>query len=82
MAGKTERTMKTPSSKTGQTLHDPARQDLDKTSGKADSDTENLKDEAEQRKATQFDGNPNVQKAPEGPLGPTDDTPWKLKKKE
>ena len=41
-----------------------------------------LKEEAEGKKATQFDGNPNVDKAPDGALGPQDDTPWKLKKKD
>ncbi|RTZ40937.1 hypothetical protein EKL30_14670 [Candidimonas sp. SYP-B2681] len=36
--------------------------------------------EAEGKKATQFDGNPNPQGAPSSTFGPKDDTPMKLEK--
>lgn len=40
------------------------------------------KEDAKGPKATQFDGNPNVEKAPDSTIGVQDDTPWKLKKKD
>lgn len=61
--------------------NDPAREALERGSESPQEDKQLLRDESEGRKATQFDGNPNVQKAPAGPLGPQDDTPWKLPKK-
>ncbi len=36
--------------------------------------------EAKEKKATRFDGNPNPQGAPSSPLGPKDDTPVSLGK--
>lgn len=74
--------MTKPDDKAGETLKDPARQDPGRNASRSKEDMTQLRAEAEQRKATQFDGNPNVQKALDGPLGPKDDTPWKLKKKD
>ena len=62
-------------------LKDPARQTDDLHQRKSPSETDNMQREAERNKATQFDGDPNVQQAPETPLGPKDDTPWKIPKK-
>lgn len=53
-----------------------------KDAGADESDTEQKRQEAEGRKATQFDGNPNPQGAVTTALGPKDDTPSKLKKVE
>jgi len=61
---------------------DPARQQGQGQKNALRPDDQKLKDEAEGRKATQFDGNPNVEKASDGPFGPQDDTPWRLKKKD
>lgn len=60
---------------------DPARTAADRTANDASQDKQRLKDEAEGKKATRFDGNPNVDKAPDGVLGPKDDTPWRIPKK-
>lgn len=64
------------------TLDDPARQTGERRPDDSQTDKQRLKDEAEGRKATQFDGSPNVRKAPEDAVGPQDDTPWKLPKKD
>ncbi len=45
-----------------------------------DSSERSGRQEAEGRKATQFDGNPNPQGAPSSPLKPQDDTPMTLGK--
>ena len=63
-------------------LNDPALRGGKPLSERPAKHDKNLEDEAKGEKATQFDGNPNVEQAPEGPLGPQDDTPWRLKKKD
>lgn len=61
-------------------LRDPARQTIDQKPAQPNHD-KNLGEEARGEKATQFDGNPNVEKADDGLFSPKDDTPWSLKKK-
>ena len=61
---------------------DPALRAGEPQSKATENDEDRLKEEAQGRKATQFDGNPNVEKAPDSTVGVQDDTPWKLKKKD
>ena len=63
-------------------LKDPARQVGNLPGDTAAPDKQKLRDEAEGQKATQFDGNPNVQQTEDRTFGPKDDTPWKLTKKD
>lgn len=62
--------------------NDPARRGGQTPSAMPSKHDRSLQEEAEGKKATRFDGNPNVDQAPDGALGPQDDTPWKLKKKD
>lgn len=70
------------SGKRPENLNDPALSGGKPQSQRPANHDKNLEEEAKGEKATQFDGNPNVEQAPEGPFGPKDDTPWRLKKKD
>ncbi len=61
---------------------DPALRAGEPKSKAPENNDESLREEARGIKATQFDGNPNVAKAPDSTVGVQDDTPWKLKKKD
>lgn len=66
----------------GAGVNDPALQDPAHARNLQGKDRNRLRAEADRERATRFDGNPNPEPAPDGVLGPKDDTPWRLKKKE